>query len=460
MLKIARDMLKFMKLEEIKKMLLEAGVEPRLEVLKILQGEDCYLKVSKKLPSRVGRIKQEKLKHIHDSTEVARELCLVILENFSSCHTRSIMMDDPAIKEGYKRLYSPILQTQVRYKSGKTSPYRAILDLLIEEQIIEPGAKYSTAKKTSNEYRLTENYRSKGVYSYKIKTAVVQKLRGRSFKDNLDRVLKTKIGRNSLMLRSIIDFPTIEEVTEHLKEASRTKYINKKGKKLVMRGKNHSRYPESEYVFIENYLQIYEYLRDCLKIPIVSPFLADERIIDCFNIMPSLIRQMLNINGKPIVESDFTCLHPNIAQMLYSDINRNQISHEKVAKCLLLEDVKTAKIEHLSYFNKEWSQLEHSVLHKYYMSNDPRMMEKICIDKALNGYKNTSRELFKVETNMMDEIVGILNSQGIIVMYVFDAIYSAEIHKEEVIRVMNQVAEKFNVRTSVKVKKVSLRKAA
>lgn len=448
-------------LVKLKEKMLEVGMEPRQEVLNLLRGEDSTVKIPSKVEKKLDRIPNKKFQAIHEDPAVAKELCMLILSNFSETWSKSFnVSDNSSARNGYKRLYSPFLASQVKYNCKKSSPYKRILELLIEEGIIEPGAKYSVEDGRSNEYKLTKIYYGKGVVSYILKTAEVKKLRGRDFVRNFERAIQTNLGRNSLMLRSLVIFPTSEEVREHLKKAVKDNYTNKKRKRLIELKKNSKNtYPETEYVYLEDYLALFEYLRDHLKIPIVSPFMADERIIDGFNMMPSLIRQLFTIHGRPIVENDYVCLHPNIAQMLYSDINQEGITHDKVAEWLCV-DRAVAKVEHLSYFNKTWEQLERSPLHEFYMNNDYRMMENICKEKAEKGYKSTSRELFRVETNIMELVVRELNRRGIIVMYVFDAIYSADTSGDDVAEVMNRVARRYKVRSEVKVKNVNLSKAA
>jgi len=436
--------------KSIEKIFADAGLEITDELLLILKGEDAILRIPNKIQHNMDKwFPRKDLKEIHEDEDTAKELILFLLSNLSSTFLKSQMSEIEAVKNGFKRLDSRILQKQVQYDGKITSPYRKVLDYLIKNGVLEIGKLGSQKSKKATEYRLRRKYFGKGIVPYQIKSLTVRRMRVKSFNANFERVITTNIGKNSLKVRSKMFFPSSEEVREHLEKAVVNKYINKKGKRLVKLGKHSKKeYPESNFVYLEDYLARYEYLRDHMTVPFVSEDVTDTRIIDCFNMMPSLIRKILKINRMPIVETDFSALHPNIIQMFYGGENKEGITHQIVADELGL-GVREVKVMHLSFFNMEIKHLVYSPLYDYYMKKEPLMMARVLEDKRISkrGHKVTSDELFKVETNMMEEIVGELNSKGIDVLYVFDAIYSTEQDKSDVVEVMSKIALKYKVRT-------------
>lgn len=458
-----------------------AGIELTPDLLQTLKGESYLVRVPKKVLNNMDKyFSRKELWEIHPDLEVAKELCLLTLSNLCSTFLDSQVDDDVRVKEGYKRLYSRILEKQVQYDGKITSPYSKIINYWIINGVIEMGREGSMISGKATEYRLTRGrggYFAKGIDTYELKTKIVRRMQVKKFNANFERAISTNIGKNSLRVRSKMIFPSTEEVTKHLQKEMMKEggYYNKKGKKLVKLGKHSKKeYPESDFVYLEDYIARYEYLRDHMKVPIVSEVMTDARIFDCFNMMPSVIRKMLKINGMSIAETDYSALHPNITQMLYGGANEESITHKAVAEDLGLE-VKKVKRMHLSFFNLPSSKMVHSPLFKYYDDKEPLMMTRIIEEKRqeemeqaalirikqrarLNkgqqekkdknkGHAVTSVNLFMVETHMMEEVVGELNSRGIDVFYVFDAIYSTEQDKSDVVEVMNKIAGKFKVKT-------------
>jgi len=395
------------------------------------------------------KVSQKLLKEIHTNKDIAIELCLLTLSNLANTYSRSFNSDDKKVKQGWKRLYSQILSSQVDIDGERSSKYRVILDLLVGAGVIEEESSYTVGK--SRMFRLTHTFYGKGIVNYRLKDKTVRKMKIKDFNQNFERAIKTELGKNSIRMRSKVQFPTDEEAELIVSDAVKDKYPNKKGKRLVWLGKNSKKtYPESDYVYAEDYLERYKYLRDQLVVPVVAEELADFRVIDCFNLMPSLFRKHLKVGGETFVEADFTCLHPNIAQAYYGGTNTEMISHEKVAVYLEI-DRQEAKIEHLSFFNKRYEDMKKSPLWNYYVNNETKMMENIIKEKAesLDAHKATSRTLFKIETNIMEEIVKRLSKQGMDVLYVFDALYCHKADRNDVKQVMNEVAKEFKVKSMV-----------
>ncbi|QIH37875.1 hypothetical protein G7A72_03245 [Flavobacterium sp. Sr18] len=172
------------------------------------------------------------------------------------------------------------------------------------------------------------------------------------------------------------------------------------------------------------------------------------RVVDSFTLMPSWIRKEISINGTKLKEADYTALHPNIAVKLYAG-KESYITHQKVAENASI-DVADVKIEHLSFFNKHWNGMLTSPLFNYYANNETEMMENIFKDKQQNGYKITSRKLFKAEVDVMTTVIEKLNGVGIYVLYVYDALICKPEDESIVIEIMDKVILDFGIKTEVK----------
>lgn len=180
------------------------------------------------------------------------------------------------------------------------------------------------------------------------------------------------------------------------------------------------------------------------------------RVVDSFTLMPSWIRAEITIDGKRLSECDYTALHPNIAVKLYGG-SEEYITHQKVAERASI-DVAKVKVEHLGFFNKRWLQMKKSPLFTYYKEHEPVMLENIRKDKLngylkdkLDGFKVTSKRMFKTEVDIMTDVIVYLNAMGIQVLYVYDALVCEEKDKQVVSEAMNRIILEHGVKTSVKV---------
>lgn len=421
----------------------DLGIDLTPELKHLIYTLETTLEIPKKVEAKLKYIPKKDFLAIYEDVVTAKELTLVILSNFSNTTILSRQSNKKSVQEGYKELYSKILQKQV--DTRKSSRYKRIIDILLKYKIIEKGKNYSTKSNTSNSYRLTKSFFGYGSIEYQIKTIYVKKLSNIEKRSNLDIAVSTVIGRNAIFNLDKVVLPEISEVENHLELKIKQGFKNKRGKKLVKKGRNSARYPKDKYVFFEDYIEDYLYLKKFFNIPIVTDEKAGHRVITKFNLMPSVIRELLILDGKRIVESDYSSLHPNIANTIYRGKGFN-INHDKVASYLNIHR-KEAKIEHLSFFNKRWNKMKESPLFKYYSENEPELMKNIYEDKKRRGHKITSQKMFDLETQIMTSNIDRLQNKGIDVIYVFDALYCNPDNLVEVKDVMNKTAKEFKVNT-------------
>ena len=246
-----------------------------------------------------------------------------------------------------------------------------------------------------------------------------------------------------------ITLPTKEEmITEAKRLVQEGKYSNK-GKKNTFRNKHSNSHwkDHKKRAFIEDNMKLFELLTKPLRIPKVGTEKSGGRIVDSFTLMPSWIRNLCRIDGEPIVLLDYACLHPNIAMKIYGGSGKH-INHEDVANFLIIERYR-AKKNHLSFFNMEWGLMIHINLFNYYIHNELQMMENICKDKLENGHEITSKRLLREEVELMREVIKELNSRGIFVGYVYDALFCHPKHKDIVKEIMNNKVKRLNINTHV-----------
>ncbi|MFG4004606.1 hypothetical protein [Flavobacterium aquidurense] len=388
-----------------------------------------------------------------ENREVAIELCLLFLSQLSSTHRNILNGNSP---EGWKSLRAEYLRQLLRI-NDKTYQHvkKALLEFqydsgpILEERFYIVGVQ-------SYGFRLGDSFRSKGYKSHELKTKKVQEL----FRKSYER--KLRLAKNNIICLNLIEFyktivlPTEKEIQDEADRLIKLGYENKKGKKLIrMNKKNRTYYPDAANLsFVEDALTIFRYLtKNGLMIPRPGNEKSGGRIVDSLVLMPSWIRKLIKINGQPITEADYSCLHPNIAMMLYGG-NERYLSHEDLAIELEI-DTKEVKIEHLSFFNKKVNQMKNSPLFEYYQNHEPVMLDAIISEKIYSDFKHksTSRTLFAKEVEIMTEVVARLKEKEIFVGYVYDALLFDPIHSEKVKKVMDDVAIELGVFTVAKIEK-------
>lgn len=384
-----------------------------------------------------------------ENRKVAVELCLLFLSQLSSTY-RNILNGSNV--EGWKSLRAEYLRQLLRIDDKtyqyvkKALKYKYKIGSILEDRFYVIG-------EHSYEYRLGLAFRSKGFVPYKLETERVKTLFKKSCERKINLAQNNTICLNLLEFYKSVELPTEDEINIEAKILVELGYTNKKGKTLILNNKKgRDFYPNPDkLVFVEDSLKVYEYLtKNGLLIPRPGNEKSGKRIVDSFTLMPSWVRKLVKINGQPIAEADYSCLHPNIAMSLYGG-NTKYLTHEDLSKVLDLDE-KIVKLEHLSFFNKKVRQMKKSPLFEYYQKHEPAMMDVIIKEKNESeyGHKITSRRLFAKEVEIMTVVVSRLNEEGIFVGYIYDALFFDPVYSEKVKEVMDEVAIDLEVFTAAK----------
>ncbi|QEE50697.1 hypothetical protein FUA48_14255 [Flavobacterium alkalisoli] len=385
------------------------------------------------------------LKAVDPKIEVAVEKCLVFLSNLAMTYYT---------EDKWKKLYSGILHDQSKKGNNNTCIYPKIVDVLTKGTskgaFIEVNNQYYEGE--SRKYRLTETYLKAGLTQYTIKDSkLIQRLNS-IYYTRLDTAIKNPVCRNLISIYPKLELPTSEELLAIGKKLVKEGRETKRGKLLTMRNKHSNEY-WSDYTnrsFVEDNIRLFEFLTSRgFMIPSEGDDKSGHRVVDSFTLMPSWIREQITIGGIKLRERDYTALHPNIAIKLYGGKQSN-ITHQNVAEKASI-DIIDVKQEHLSFFNKTWKGMQKSPLYQHYQQTEPVMLENLRKDKKKNGYKVTSRKMFKIEVDIMTEVIQHLNSVGIQVLYVYDALLCEEKDRQVVTETMNSTILEHGVKTSVKI---------
>jgi hypothetical protein len=385
------------------------------------------------------------LKAIDSDVNVAIEKCLVFLSNLCSTY----YTDDK-----WKSLKADILHQQTKSKDN-TYIYTRIIDVLkhgtSKGAFIEVNDSY-LEREYCKKYRLTEIYLKAGLVEYIIKDSGIVLNQNRLFYEQLNQAMVHPICSNLIKMYPKIELPSSKELLVIGKRLAKDGHRTKKDKILTVRNNHSNDYwkDSDNRSFVEDNIKLFEFLT-CrgFMIPSVGDDKSGGRVVDSFTLMPAWIREQITVNGIKLTECDYIALHPNIAVKTYKG-KLTYLTHQSIAERTGIE-VKSIKIEHLSFFNKQWLSMLKSSLFAFYSKHEPDMLSRIYNDKKEHGYKVTSAKMFSVEVAIMTDVINHLSTIGINVLYVYDALLCEEKDKAFVIETMNRIIIEHGVYTCIKV---------
>lgn len=390
------------------------------------------------------------LKEIDPNADVAVEKCLLLLSNLASTY---YVEDKENPENRWKYLKAEIFHQQTKNKDN-TYIYPKIIEALVagtnKGAMLEVDSNY-VPNEYSRRYRIPESYYKAGLTEYLIKDAGIIQNRNKIYYEQLGEAMEHPICNNLVKIYPKLDLPTPAELLAIGKQLVKEKRTTKKDKILTMRNKHDKSYWKdyNNRSFIEDNIKLFGFLTNRgFMIPSAGDERSGGRVVDSFTLMPSWIRGEITIDGKKLVECDYRALHPNIAMKLYNG-TQSFLTHESVAEKADI-DVKKVKVSHLSFFNMEWEDMMKSPLFGYYSKHEADILSMIYHDKNEHGHKITSQKMFTVEVAIMTDVIKHLNSQGIYVLYVYDALLCEEKDKAVVMETMNRIVLEHGVKTTVK----------
>lgn len=418
----------------------------------LFQSASNTIKIPSKVEYSIRRlISKKELKKIHPTIEVAVELCLLFISNLTSTY---FGWKDGSNLEGWKPLKAAYLRKFISYEKHTYKLIRELLEKPLRDGAIIECDYYDIQGAKCYYYRLGSNYIGKGIKTYQLKTNLAIELNQQYYDARLRESKSNPICNNLFQVYAKITLPTIEDIKVNAKKLVASGYKSKKGKKLTFLNKHSKQYfsDASERTFVEFGIQAFEFLTGGgFMLPRISSEYAGGRVVDSFVLMPSYIRNMCKIDGQPAVEVDFSCLHPNIAMFLYGGKQRF-ITHQMIADELGIP-LSQVKTEHLSFFNKHPEEMKDSPLYSYYMKKEPAMMKNLIKEKyaASRRHKITSQKMFEKEVAIMTDTVKQLSLEGILVLYVYDALLCTPNNAARVKQVMDEQVLKHGVFTVAKI---------
>lgn len=390
------------------------------------------------------------LREIDPNTNVAVEKCLLVLSNLASTY---YVEDKDNPENRWKYLKTEIFHQQTKNKDN-TYIYPKIIEALVtgtsKGTMLEVDSNYAP-NEYCRRYRIPESYFKSGLTEYLIKDEGIINNKNKIFYEQYNEAQANTICNNLLKIYPKLDLPTSSELLTIGKQLVKENRKTKKGKALTMRNKHKNEYwkDSDNRSFIEDNIELYGFLtKRGFMIPSVGDERSGGRAVDSIVLMPSWIRGEITIDGKKLVDCDYTALHPNIAMKLYGG-TQSFLTHESVGEKADI-DVKKVKVSHLSFFNMKWEDMMKSALFAYYSKHEADMLSRIYHDKKEHGHKITSQKMFTVEVAIMTDVIKHLNSLDIYVLYVYDALLCEEKDKAVVIETMNRKILEHGVNTFVK----------
>jgi hypothetical protein len=381
------------------------------------------------------------LKTISPDIEYARQLLLLTASYLVFDTEDGKRLHHRILRDNLGRNYMNVFKVLAKGTSKKGAVIETIRDYC-------PGY--------SRRYKLTNTY-TKGFHKYTIThERITEKLEAR-YVMLLRNVKESAIATGIVRSMEFMVLPTEDEVIAHGKALAKNKHKTGKGKTLTFRGNNSKdiyKDPKNRSFVMDDVRMFMLYTTGGVILPKVGDAKSGGRVSHTFNLIPSWIRKMVKIVDRDGVlheleELDFSSLHPNLANSIYGGSGMNH-NHDTVSEYLGISR-QEAKIAHLSFFNHKLHVMRKSVLYSYYMEKEPYMMMRLECEKDMSefGHKATSRALFKAEVAIMNDVCSYMNERGIVYNYIYDAIAVSHIYMEEMTEVMNNVAKKHRVNTSV-----------
>ena len=420
------------------------------------QSNIATIFIPKKVKTHLERfVPNQYLKNIDRDKNIAIEKCLAFVSNLSSTY----YADDR-----FKSLSSTHLDEQSKRGRDNTFVYNHIIKALTYSTNTTEAIIMVKKNKFGNEtyqegvvckeYGFTDAYFKGDLVEYVIKDKGILQKRNKFFYSQLKKAHDNPIANNLISLYSKIELPSHAEIILEAKRLTKINHRNKKGKVLTFLNKHSKSYYKDADArsFVEQNIKLFDYLtKRGFMIPIIGTEKSGGRVVDSFTLMPSWIRRLVKIDGKSIVEVDYSALHPNIAMSLYGG-SRKYLTHLQVAKESNL-NINEVKIQHLSYFNEREPGMKRSPLYSYYSKSESAMNDAIIMEKqtSLKGHRITSMRMFVEEVEIMTECIKQLNYKGIYVGYIYDALFCKESDAKLVEEIMNKVVLEYSVYTTAKI---------
>jgi len=405
-----------------------------------IENTEVTVYVTRKLIQELNQMTPCELGQIHKNEIIAKESILLFTSYLTKGFFRWISGESSRVA-----LNGKILQRALGNR------YKSIIILLEKKKVIGIHESY-LAGGFSKKYWIEEDYLKSNITGVKLTNPRVLKRHKKNEQMMLDTA-KNNVIANFLMeiTYPFVKMPMIDEILEKGKELAKSIALTNKGKIITYRGKKAKKSWASirKRSFVEDAIKQYQSFTDGgLKIPTVGRHNSGGRVYDSFSLLTSWIRSMATINGNKLVELDFSCLHPNIANYLYGEPFEH-ISHQMVAD--YFEVTKNEiKHQHLAFFNLKNEQFVSSKIYKYYENYNPLLLGAIKQKKQCDGYKSICHESFRVEVELMTKVIEELHQLRIPALYVFDALMVEPVHVDTVRDIMSKVVENMGVFSVVK----------
>ncbi|MFT6638396.1 MAG: hypothetical protein ACJAYP_000973 [Flavobacterium sp.] len=414
--------------------------------------------IPKKVKRQINALPKSVWSKVDPNKNFAVEKCLDFVSNF----TGTIFYEKN--EDRWLNLHSTYLDDRYKRGNSNTMVYNHVINALtystnttlpvIEIKKNQYGGDTYKSGEFSKSYRLTTSFQINKFEKYTLTCNDLILKRRKKHIGGLTLALNNKIAYNLLMIYYSLEIPKEEDILNKSKHLISIGHKTNKGKLLASLNKKRKesipKYRKKS--FVEDGIKQFNYLtQNGLLIPKIGNYKSGGRVVDSINLMPSWIRSLIKIDGEDIVEVDFRALHPNLAIKIHAGISK-YITHKKVAETLEIDIVKVKK-EHLSFFNKRVKGMRKSVLYKYYEKHEPELLKNIINDKKSSDYRHkiTSMRMFKLEVQIMTEVITRLNNIGIYVLYIYDALGCKKSNQDTVQNIMNEVVLEFGIYTEASI---------